>query len=85
MAITTYRISGKLGGGKVWRIDSFQVFGKRKFGELIDHPIRVLIVYTNAADALTKCMQSAGDLGTNILYSGKLWRGESLVILANCP
>ena len=22
--------------GKVWRIDSFQAFGKRKFGELID-------------------------------------------------
>ena len=25
--------------GKVWRIDSFQTFGKRKFGELIDQPI----------------------------------------------
>ena len=24
---------------KVWRIYSFQVFGKRKFGELIDQPI----------------------------------------------
>ena len=24
---------------KVWRIDSFQAFGKRKFGELIDQPI----------------------------------------------
>ena len=26
-------------GGKVWRIDSFQAFGKGKFGELIDQPI----------------------------------------------
>ena len=25
--------------GKVWRIDSFQAFGERKFGELIDQPI----------------------------------------------
>ena len=25
--------------GKVWRIDSFQIFGKRKFGELIDQSI----------------------------------------------
>ena len=24
---------------KVWQIDSFQVFGERKFGELIDHSI----------------------------------------------
>ena len=24
---------------KVWRIDSFQAFGERKFGELIDQPI----------------------------------------------
>ena len=24
---------------KVWRIDSFRAFGKRKFGELIDQPI----------------------------------------------
>ena len=23
---------------KVWRIDSFQVFGERKFGEFIDQP-----------------------------------------------
>ena len=28
----------KLRGGKVWRIDSFQAFGKRKIGELIDQP-----------------------------------------------
>ena len=25
--------------GKVWQIDSFQVFGERKFDELIDQPI----------------------------------------------
>ena len=31
-----YRIAGKLGGGKVWQIDSFQAFGKRKFGKIID-------------------------------------------------
>ena len=30
---------GKLWWGKCWQIDSFQVFGKRKFGELIDQPI----------------------------------------------
>ena len=34
-----YRIAGKFGEGKVWRIDSFQAFGDRKFGELIDQPI----------------------------------------------
>ena len=34
-----YHIAGKFGGGKVWWIDSFRVFGKRKFGELIDPPI----------------------------------------------
>ena len=34
-----YRIAGKFGRGKVWRIDSFQAFGERKFGELIDRPI----------------------------------------------
>ena len=28
-----------LGGKGLWRIDSFQAFGKRKFGELIDQPI----------------------------------------------
>ena len=28
-----YCIAGKFGGDKVWRIDSFRVFGKRKFGE----------------------------------------------------
>ena len=31
-----YRIAGKFGGGKVWRIDSFRAFGERKFGKLID-------------------------------------------------
>ena len=25
--------------GKAWPIDSFQAFGERKFGELIDQPI----------------------------------------------
>ena len=34
-----YRIAGKFGGEKVWRIDSFRVFGERKFGELIDQLI----------------------------------------------
>ena len=34
-----YRIAGKFGGDKVWRIDSFRAFGERKFGELIDQPI----------------------------------------------
>ena len=34
-----YRIVGKFGGGKVWRIDSFRAFGERKFGELIDQTI----------------------------------------------
>ena len=34
-----YRIAGKFGGGKVWRIDSVQAFGERKFSELIDQPI----------------------------------------------
>ena len=33
------RIAGKFGGDKVWRIDSFQAFGERKFAELIDQPI----------------------------------------------
>ena len=30
---------GKFGGGKLWRIDSFQVFSKRTFGESIDQAI----------------------------------------------
>ena len=34
-----YRIAGKFGGGKVWRIDSFRAFGERKFGKLIDQTI----------------------------------------------
>ena len=38
-----YRIAGKFGGGKVWRIDSFRAFGERKFGELIDQPIDYLL------------------------------------------
>ena len=36
--LVQYRIAGKFGGGKVWRIDSFRAFGERKFGELIDQP-----------------------------------------------
>ena len=39
MHFVTYHIAGKLGRGKVWRSDSFQAFGERKFGELIDQPI----------------------------------------------
>ena len=35
----TYHIAGKFGRGDVWRIDSFQAFGKRKFSELIVQPI----------------------------------------------
>ena len=35
----SYRIAGKFGGEKVWRIDSFQAFGETKFGKLIDQPI----------------------------------------------
>ena len=34
--IIKYRIAGKFGGGKVWRIESFRAFGERKFGELIN-------------------------------------------------
>ena len=34
-----YRIMGKLGGGKVWQINSFQAFGERRFGKLIDQLI----------------------------------------------
>ena len=34
-----YRIAGKFGGDKVWRINSFRALGKRKFEELIDQPI----------------------------------------------
>ena len=34
-----YRIAGKFGRQKGWRIDSFQAFGERKFGELIDQPL----------------------------------------------
>ena len=28
--------------GKVWGIDSFRAFGKRKFSELIDQPVYVI-------------------------------------------
>ena len=31
--------SSVLYSGKVWRIDSFRLFGKRKFSKLIDQPI----------------------------------------------
>ena len=33
--VERYRIAEKFGRGKVWRIDSFRAFGKRKFGELL--------------------------------------------------
>ena len=36
---SSYRIVENSGGGKVWIIDSFQAFGERQFGELIDQPI----------------------------------------------
>ena len=36
---TVYCVLGMFGRGKVWQIDSFQAFDKRKFGELIDQPI----------------------------------------------
>ena len=36
-----YCIAGKFGGGKVWWIDSFRTFSKRKFDELIDQPIDI--------------------------------------------
>ena len=39
IAIASYRIAGKFGGEKGWRLDSFRAFGERKFGELIDQPI----------------------------------------------
>ena len=38
-----YRIAGKFGGGKIWQIDSFRTFGKRKFDELIDWSIDYLL------------------------------------------
>ena len=38
--IQQYRILRKFGGGRAWRIDSYQAFAERKFGELIDQPIR---------------------------------------------
>ena len=31
-------MEGMFGGGKIWQINSFRVFGERKFGELIDQP-----------------------------------------------
>ena len=37
--VLDYRIAGKFGGEKVWRIDSFQALSERKFGELLDQPI----------------------------------------------
>ena len=37
--IQQYRILRKFGRGKAWRIDSYQAFAERKFGELIDQPI----------------------------------------------
>ena len=39
-----YRIVGKFGGMKVWRIDSSRAFGERKFGRSTN---RLLIVITN--------------------------------------
>ena len=43
LGVVGYRIAGKFGGGKVWRIDSVRAFGERKFGELIDQPIDYLL------------------------------------------
>ena len=34
-----YRIAGKFGWGKIWRIDSFRACGKINFGKLLDQPI----------------------------------------------
>ena len=39
LAVHEVLYGGKFGGGKVWRIDSFRAFGKRKFGKLTDQPI----------------------------------------------
>ena len=39
IVVNDYHVAGKFGGGKVWRIDSFQTFVKRKFDKLIDQPI----------------------------------------------
>ena len=36
---TVYCVAETFSGEKVWRIDSFQAFGERKFGKLIDQPI----------------------------------------------
>ena len=33
-----YHIVGKFSEGKVWRVCSFQAFGKKKFDEFIDQP-----------------------------------------------
>ena len=37
--IINCRIAGKFGRDKVWQIDSFSAFGKRKFGKLTNQPI----------------------------------------------
>ena len=37
--IINCRIAGKFGRDKVWQIDSFSAFGKRKFGKLTHQPI----------------------------------------------
>ena len=42
-----HHIAGNSGKGGVWRIDSFQAFGEKKFGKLIDQLIDLLIVSTN--------------------------------------
>ena len=36
-----YRMVGKFGGVKLWRICSFLVLGEEKFGEWIDKTIRL--------------------------------------------
>ena len=41
-----YRIVGKFGQGKVWRIDSFRAFGERKL-QINRSANRLLIVSTN--------------------------------------
>ena len=37
--VAIYCIEGKFEGGKVCWIDSFQAFGEKKFGKLIDQAI----------------------------------------------
>ena len=49
----TYRMEGKFGGGKIWRMDSFRAFGERKFGKLANRSANRLLIISTSLDGFS--------------------------------